>query len=59
MSMPTPLLFLLSLFLLSALVRAAPTYSELEAKYIVDFSGAAYCAGTLGGGADEWKCAGK
>ena len=50
------LLSLIAILLTLASTAAAPTYSEETAKYAVDFSGAAYCAGTLGGGADEWSC---
>jgi len=30
-----------------------------DAKYFVDFSGAAYCAGTLGHGVENWDCQGE
>eukprot|EP00466_Bigelowiella_natans_P006396 jgi/Bigna1/38881/e_gw1.28.64.1 len=32
-------------------------YNESEAMRFVDFSGAAYCAGTLGHGVEKWDCA--
>ena len=39
-----------------ASISFAATYSQDEAQYSVDFAGAAYCAGTLGGGAKDWSC---
>jgi hypothetical protein len=40
-----------------AAVTCSVPYSESEAKYFVDFSGAAYCGGTLGKGVASWSCA--
>lgn len=34
-------------------------FPPLDAKYYVDFAGAAYCAGTLGHGVENWDCSGE
>jgi len=48
--------FQLLCLLLPLAAAALPDYSETYAQYMVDFSGAAYCAGTLGHGVDNWSC---
>jgi hypothetical protein len=40
----------------TTLAASYDTYDEEYAKYMVDFSGAAYCSGTLGHGVEKWDC---
>mmetsp|Transcript_23953 Transcript_23953/g.45043 ORF Transcript_23953/g.45043 Transcript_23953/m.45043 type:complete len:295 (+) Transcript_23953:22-906(+) len=45
-----------ALLTLSAVNALSASYSEEDALYSVDFAGAAYCAGTLGKGVENWNC---
>ena len=50
------LLITLSLLVSAGGSSPPPAYSVTRAKYSVDFAGAAYCAGTLGRGVEDWSC---
>ncbi|GMH74517.1 hypothetical protein TL16_g11591 [Triparma laevis f. inornata] len=49
-------LFTTASILALATALSQPDYDEIDSHYAVDFAGAAYCAGTLGKGVENWNC---